>query len=144
MNREDFLKHLIESKYGNVKAFSEAINIPYTTVRSILERGVGKAQVDNIIKICNGLGISPEQLSDDLVLNEVISQTLSRMIILKPDRQTKVYEFTEQQLEEQNKIVELPSREKRLEVLAAHIDDDTTEEEMDEIKAFIDSLRDDD
>lgn len=34
------------------------------------------------------------------------------------------------------------SQEKKLEVIAAHIDENTTEEEMDEITAFIDSLRD--
>lgn len=50
MNREEFLKSLIESKYKSVKAFSEVINIPYTTIRSILERGVGRAGVDTIIK----------------------------------------------------------------------------------------------
>lgn len=33
-------------------------------------------------------------------------------------------------------------KEKHLEVTAAHVDEDATEEEMDEINAFIDSLDD--
>ncbi len=39
MTNEEVLKKIIEEKYQNVKAFSEKINIPYTTVRSILESG---------------------------------------------------------------------------------------------------------
>lgn len=65
-------------------------------------------------------------------------------------RKSKVLCYTKGQLAEQNKVVPLKKedikghREKKLEVLAAHIDDNTTEEEMDEITAFIDSLRDED
>ena len=59
MNREDYLKYLIEIKYGTVKAFSEHIKLPYTTIRSILSRGVMNAKMGNIIKICDGLDINP-------------------------------------------------------------------------------------
>lgn len=72
MNREEFLKKLIEQKFYNVKRFSEHIGLPYTTVRTILEKGVGNARVDNVIKICKGLGIKPEALSEDFVdLNHI-------------------------------------------------------------------------
>lgn len=103
MNREEFVKQLIISKYGNIKNFSELIGVPYTTIRSILERGIGKAGIDNIIKICKGLGISPEQLSNDFTFNESISGTVSTMYLLKNDRQQKVYNFAENQLAEQEK-----------------------------------------
>ena len=45
MTNEEVLKKIIEEKYQNVKAFSEKINIPYTTVRSILERGLLNAKI---------------------------------------------------------------------------------------------------
>lgn len=51
MTNEEVLKKIIEEKYQNVKAFSEKINIPYTTVRSILERGLLNAKVENVIRI---------------------------------------------------------------------------------------------
>lgn len=105
MNREEFVKQLIISKYGNIKNFSELIGVPYTTIRSILERGIGKAGIDNIIKICKGLGISPEQLSNDFTFNEFISGTVSTMYLLKNDRQQKVYNFAENQLEEQEQEI---------------------------------------
>lgn len=114
MNREEFLRSLIESKYKSVKAFSEVINIPYTTIRSILERGVGRAGVDTIISICKGLNISPEQLTEDFKTNEAVANTLSAMYSLDNPRQEKVYLFASKQLEEQNNnIVNLQSSRKK-------------------------------
>ncbi|EUJ34159.1 LexA family protein [Brochothrix campestris] len=62
MTIESKLKRLIEDKYDNIKNFSEKIDLPYTTVRSILQRGVMNSKVENIIKICDGLNIKSEQL----------------------------------------------------------------------------------
>ena len=62
MNRTVILKGLIEDTGLSLKAFSEKAEIPYTTLRSMLERGIGNASVDNVIKICKTLNISVEQL----------------------------------------------------------------------------------
>ena len=48
---EQELRELIVSKYKSVKAFSEEANLPYTTVDSILKRGVERANVKNSIKL---------------------------------------------------------------------------------------------
>lgn len=101
LNREEFIKQLIISKYGTIKNFSKFINVPYTTICSILERSIGKAGIDNVIKICKGLEISPEQLSNDFSLNKCISNTLSTMYLLNDYRQQKVYDFAKHELEEQ-------------------------------------------
>lgn len=100
MNREEFLKQRIHDKFGNVRAFSESINIPYTTIRSILERGVGKAGVDNVIKICKGLDLSPELLYDMETIKTLSSlETIYNK--LEPPRQEKVYHFAKEELKEQ-------------------------------------------
>lgn len=64
MTKEKDLKYLMEKKSGSVKAFSTEIGLAYTTVRSILERGIFNAKVENVIKICNGLNIRPEDIMD--------------------------------------------------------------------------------
>ncbi|UXU84601.1 helix-turn-helix domain-containing protein [Mammaliicoccus sciuri] len=64
MTKEKDLKRLMELKSGSVKAFSEEIGLAYTTVRSILERGVFNAKVENVIKICKGLNIKPEDIME--------------------------------------------------------------------------------
>lgn len=65
MSAEETLKYLIERKSGSLRAFAIENDMPYTTIRSILERGVLNSKMDNILKICSGLGITPESLIDD-------------------------------------------------------------------------------
>lgn len=67
---EDKLKNLIIDKYGSVRQFSFKIDIPYTTVDSILKRGIDNSNVGNVIKICKALDISIDSLLDG---KEIIS-----------------------------------------------------------------------
>jgi transcriptional regulator with XRE-family HTH domain len=60
--RTELLEHLIEKTGMSKKAFAEKIGIPPTTLRSMLERGIGNASVDNVIKVCKGLGITVDDL----------------------------------------------------------------------------------
>lgn len=64
MRRTEILKGLIKDTGLNLKAFSEKADMPYTTLRSMLERGIGNASVDNVIKICKTLGITIEELEE--------------------------------------------------------------------------------
>ena len=111
MNIEDRLKNTIERKFGNVKTFAEKIDLPYTTVRSILQRGVMNAKVENVIKIADGLNMRAEDLMS-LDNTQSISTIYNQLV---PPRQEKVYKFAEKQLEEQNsKITSLDDYRKRL------------------------------
>ncbi|WP_416729243.1 helix-turn-helix domain-containing protein [Fictibacillus sp. JL2B1089] len=60
--RTEILEGLISDTGLSKKAFAEKIGLPPTTLRSILDRGIGNASVDNVIKICRGLGITTDQL----------------------------------------------------------------------------------
>lgn len=62
MTRESYLREKI-LEYGTVKEFAEKIDMPYTTLLSIL-KNVGGASINNIIKICAGLGISADMLAE--------------------------------------------------------------------------------
>lgn len=64
MEVEEKLKEMMEAKSGNVRNFSIENEIPYTTVRSILERGVLNAKAETVFAICRALNISPETLVD--------------------------------------------------------------------------------
>lgn len=110
MNIEDNLKNTIERKFGNVKTFAEKIDLPYTTVRSILQRGVMNAKVENVIKIADGLNMRAEDLMS-LDNTQSISTIYNQLV---PPRQEKVYNFAERQLEEQNRgnVVHFPKKEK--------------------------------
>ena len=64
MQAEERIKELIVATYGKVRAFATESGISYTTVRSILERGVMNAKAENVFKMCRLLGISPDTLAD--------------------------------------------------------------------------------
>lgn len=57
------LKELIIKEYGSLKAFSDKINMPWTTLDSILKRGINKANIANVLKITSELNIDAEQLA---------------------------------------------------------------------------------
>lgn len=70
---EEQIKELIINKYGSVRQFALKINIPYTTIDSILKRGIDNSNVSNVIKMCKALNIS----IDKLVENRKIVSNLS-------------------------------------------------------------------
>ncbi|MGE6894438.1 helix-turn-helix domain-containing protein [Priestia flexa] len=62
MKREKLLADLIDKTGHSRRAFAEKIGIPPTTLQSMLTRGVGRASVDNVIKVCKALGITVEEM----------------------------------------------------------------------------------
>lgn len=70
---EDKLKELIINKYGSIRQFSFKIDIPNTTVDSILKRGLDNSNVGNVIKMCKALDIS----IDTLLENKEITPNLT-------------------------------------------------------------------
>lgn len=65
MNREEFLKKAIKDKGYNYKEFAAQIDIPYTTLMTMLNRSIGGAAIDNVSKVCRGLGISIGELQEN-------------------------------------------------------------------------------
>ncbi len=64
MSVESELKNLILNKYKSLREFAIKIDMPYSTMDTILKRGVDKANINNIIKICKELNIDTESLGE--------------------------------------------------------------------------------
>lgn len=63
MSREEYLKNLILAHDQSLKKFSKLIDLPYSTLLGMLKNGqLGGASVDNVIKVCRGLGITVDDL----------------------------------------------------------------------------------
>ncbi|MNI84676.1 helix-turn-helix protein [compost metagenome] len=62
MRRAEVVKRMIEDTGLSQKAFAEKAGLPYTTLRSMLNRGFGGAAVDNVIKVTKALGITVDEL----------------------------------------------------------------------------------
>ncbi len=63
MNKTAYIKNLIQEKYPSLKDFSRKSDLPYTTLHSMLSRGIGNASTDNVIKLCRALNISFDSLN---------------------------------------------------------------------------------
>lgn len=64
MSIEDKLKELILSRYNSLREFAIEIDVPYTTIFSIFQRGIENSSISNVIKICKALNISADGLAD--------------------------------------------------------------------------------
>lgn len=63
------LKELIISKYGSLKKFCEKIDMPWTTLDSILKRGISNSNITNVLKITRELGLDTESLASGKIIN---------------------------------------------------------------------------
>ena len=68
MTTEDKLKNLIVCKYGSMVNFSKEIDMANSTLATIMKNGIHKASVNNVIKICQALGISADELAHDKII----------------------------------------------------------------------------
>lgn len=59
---EEYLKTLIQEQFPSIRAFSEHINMPYSTLTSIL-KNVGGASITNLRKITGALNIKLDDLA---------------------------------------------------------------------------------
>ena len=94
MNREDYLKALIKQKGLTVKGFAQQINMPYSTLLSMLNGSIGGAAVDNVIKICKGLGISVNDLQEHVKEGSLIRMDVSeheKMLLLRYRERTELH-----------------------------------------------------
>lgn len=63
MTIEEQLREMMIKKSGSVNKFAQEIGVPQSTIFSIFQRGVGKANINSIITICKALNISTDELA---------------------------------------------------------------------------------
>ncbi|ASN71598.1 putative LexA repressor [uncultured Caudovirales phage] len=64
MEKARVLDKLIKETGMSVRSFAEKCGLPESTVYTILKKGAGKANVNNVISMCKALGITVEELDD--------------------------------------------------------------------------------
>lgn len=92
---ENELKELIISKYRSLRQFALDIDMPYSTIDTMLKKGIGKAGVLNVIKICNELGIDTDALADGYIKEKTVSDipmTVSEINHIKKYRSLSDYD----------------------------------------------------
>lgn len=74
MTIEQKLKNLILERYRSIREFTQTFDISYSTLDSILKRGIGNSSVTNIIKICKALNISVDGLGEGRIISNIERQ----------------------------------------------------------------------
>ncbi|MDT9336923.1 hypothetical protein P3F01_11120 [Clostridium perfringens] len=123
---ENKLKELILTKYKSLREFTLKIGMPYSTFDTILKRGVDKANIINILKICNELDISADKLANGIIeYNNVEKDTYS--INLSKEETTLLENYNKLNKFGKNKVInytkdliEMPKYQKDNNVTALH------------------------
>lgn len=68
MSIEEKLREYILTYYKSIREFTQKANIPYSTMDGILKRGIANSSIGNVLKVCQALGIS----ADELARNKVV------------------------------------------------------------------------
>ena len=62
MNREQYLRNLILDRYDSLRQFAAAADVPYSSLMTLLSRGIGGASFDTVLQICRTLEIDPREI----------------------------------------------------------------------------------
>ena len=62
MNREQYLRNLILDRYDSLRQFAAAADVPYSSLMTLLARGIGGASFDTVLQICRTLEIDPREI----------------------------------------------------------------------------------
>lgn len=62
MSREQKLRNIILDRYISLRRFSAEADIPYSSLMTLLSRGIGGASFDTVITICKVLKLDPFDL----------------------------------------------------------------------------------
>ena len=61
--KAEILKGVILSRYKSIRQFAVAMDIPYSTLITALERGVDGMAYNTVIRICDALSLNPLDFS---------------------------------------------------------------------------------
>ena len=110
MSIEDQLRQLIVEKYGSVRAFTKVIGVPYSTIDSMLKRGLNGTGVATVLLVCLTLQIDIEELLEGRVSPKRTSATEATPVEEQSEtyvlRSTLLHNFDQLNQEGQERLVE--------------------------------------
>ncbi len=138
---ENRIKEIIINRYGSLKKFCEIIDMPWTTLDSILKRGFSNSNITNVMKISHELKVDTESLASgrivDFVEREVVERKDNPKIIQYYDQLNDIGKHeAEKRVEE---LTYLPQY--TLEVKAAHNDHLDEPGELERMRNDLSSLK---
>lgn len=139
---ENGIKEIIINRYGSLKKFCEIIDMPWTTLDSILKRGFSNSNITNVMKISHELKVDTESLASgkivDFAEKEVAERKGNPKIIQYYDQLNDVGKHeAEKRVEELTFLPQYTT----LEVKAAHNDHLDEPGELERMKNDLSNLK---
>lgn len=103
------IKEMIIERYGSLNKFCEIINMPWTTLDSILKRGISNSNISNVMKITKELSIDTESLASGVIVDSIAKNTEPVTMAAHFDGN----EFTEAELEEIRQFAEFVKNKRK-------------------------------
>lgn len=104
---ESSLKALIIDEYGSMKKFSDKIDMPWTTLDSILKRGIANSNISNVLKITKELHLDTEKLVDGEIVRVIPPEPTTLAAHFDGD------EYTESEMEEIKNFAEFVKNKRK-------------------------------
>lgn len=101
MTIEDRLKDYILLHYKSLRNFvnTSGIGIPYTTIDGIFKRGIYNSSISNILRLCEVLNISADELAKGNIVpikeNNHLMVYARKLSQLSPDKLNSALEYIE-------------------------------------------------
>jgi hypothetical protein len=99
MDKTNYIKNLILSKEKDIKTWAVKKNIPYTTIRNVLQRGVDKTTTTTMNKICMALNISMSELEKIDILEKLEEQRINTITIINRNKEKQEYTLNDSDIE---------------------------------------------
>lgn len=93
LRRGELLLRLMEERGLNAMSLSKESGVPYTTIRSMIERDLTNASIDNVIKICKVLNVSVDVFNPANILQ--MDNKTDQSVVSEADE-----DWTEEELRE--------------------------------------------
>ncbi len=104
VTKAEILKEAILAEYKSIRKFSVEMEIPYSTLVTALERGIGGMAYSTVIRICDALALNPvdfSPLEEGNALSEQITtkRVMERYNRLNSEGQKRILEIMDDYLQ---------------------------------------------
>ena len=103
------IREMIIERYGSLKKFCDIIDMPWTTLDSILKRGIANSNITNVMKITKELGVDTESLASGKIVDAFNKISSNQTMAAHFDGD----EYTEAELDEIRQFAEFVKNKRK-------------------------------
>ena len=111
LNLEEEIKELILRDYKSLNNFCKQFDFPWSTIKGMLNRGIKKASITNVIKLCKALNLDIEELSKDKIVQKHLKEDTDDYMLIACHHETG--KLTEDEKEEIKQFAEFVKNRKK-------------------------------